>query len=188
MNHLLFCAAKQTRFWDSNMLCRSFSVVSFLNVIISFSWLQSVFGLVQQTEQAATPCSRPLQISRRKWFVVSATAPTPVLMAFGVVAARPQAALAVKERNEALCGTGFFTNIWEYRCTELGNIADEGIGKSFSAAELGTADSLLSKLNLDGSSSSTTNKQQKQKSIPSDINDEEKTQMPLLGSVKEDRR
>jgi hypothetical protein len=173
------------------MLCRSFSAVSFLNVIISFSWLHSVFGLVQQTQQAATPCSPPLQISRRKWFVVSAAAPAPVLMAFCVVAARPQAALAVKERNEALCGTGFFTNIWEYRCTELGDIADEGIGKSFSASELGTADSLLSKLNLDSSSSSsssTTNIQQKQESIPSDINDEEKTQMPLLGSVKEDWR
>jgi hypothetical protein len=29
-------------------------------------------------------------------------------------------------RNEMLCGTGFFTNIWQYKCTDLGDIEDEG--------------------------------------------------------------
>jgi len=50
---------------------------------------------------------------------------------------------AVKERNEILCGTGFFTNIWQYRCTDLGDISDEGQIKALSPSENGAADALL---------------------------------------------
>jgi hypothetical protein len=43
-----------------------------------------------------------------------------------------------------------FTNFLEYRCTDLGDISDEGQKTSFSNSnEAGAADSLLSKLNLD---------------------------------------
>ncbi|KAG7363197.1 hypothetical protein IV203_026557 [Nitzschia inconspicua] len=60
-----------------------------------------------------------------------------------------QPAWALKPRNEALCGTGLFTNFLEYRCTDLGDISDEGQKTSFSNTnDAGTADSLLSKLNL----------------------------------------
>jgi hypothetical protein len=41
-------------------------------------------------------------------------------------------AWALKPRNEALCGTGLFTNFLEYRCTDLGDISDEGQKTSFS--------------------------------------------------------
>jgi len=54
----------------------------------------------------------------------------------------------VQDRNEALCGTGFYTNIWQYKCTDLGDISDEGSAKGLSASEEGAADSLLSKLDL----------------------------------------
>lgn len=60
-----------------------------------------------------------------------------------------QAAYAVKDRNEALCGTGFYTNIWQYKCTDLGDIEDEGLGKEMSSSEQGAADSLMSKLGGD---------------------------------------
>lgn len=60
-------------------------------------------------------------------------------------------ALAVKEKNEALCATGFFTNIWQYKCTELGDIEDEGQVKGLSEKEMDAADSLMAKFNLDDS-------------------------------------
>jgi hypothetical protein len=56
---------------------------------------------------------------------------------------------ALQERNDALCGTGFFTNIWQYKCTVVGDIEDEGTPKDLSAEEKDTVDSLLSKFNLD---------------------------------------
>jgi hypothetical protein len=56
---------------------------------------------------------------------------------------------ALQERNEALCGTGFFTNIWQYKCTDLGDIEDEGMAKELSHEDQGTVDSLMAKLNLE---------------------------------------
>jgi hypothetical protein len=54
-------------------------------------------------------------------------------------------AVALKPRNEQLCGTGFFTNIWEYRCTDIGDISDEGTKVGFSKGEQGAAESLMAK-------------------------------------------
>jgi len=75
-----------------------------------------------------------------------------LLAAFAVgglsVAAPADPARAVKPRNEALCDTGLFENFLEYRCTPVGNIEDEGIGKKLSATEEAAADSLMSKLLL----------------------------------------
>ena len=59
---------------------------------------------------------------------------------------------ALQERNEALCYTGFFTNIWQYKCTPLGDIQDEGFAKDLTNADQGTVDSLMSKLELSGGS------------------------------------
>jgi hypothetical protein len=60
----------------------------------------------------------------------------------------PRSAWAVQERNEALCGTGFFTNFMEYRCTELGDISDEGLPGALSDSQSERADALLSKFQL----------------------------------------
>jgi hypothetical protein len=43
-----------------------------------------------------------------------------------------------------LCGTGFFTNIWQYKCTDLGDIEDEG--KINVYRRRGQMDSLMGKL------------------------------------------
>jgi len=53
---------------------------------------------------------------------------------------------AVKPRNAALCDTGLFDNLMEYRCTPLGNIEDEGTSRNLSEKEESAADSLMSKL------------------------------------------
>ena len=71
----------------------------------------------------------------------------------------PKTAHAVKPANEALCGTGFFTNIAQYRCTDIGDISDEGKSRKLSQEETSSLDSLMGKFDLDGrtsSSSSTT--------------------------------
>jgi hypothetical protein len=60
---------------------------------------------------------------------------------------------AVKPRNEMLCGTGFFTNIWQYKCTDLGDIEDEGKIKAMSAEEETKMDSLMGKLSMAGAES-----------------------------------
>ena len=66
-----------------------------------------------------------------------------------VVAVAPSPALALKAKNEGLCGTGFFEHIYEYKCTAIGDIEDEGYSKSMSNAESGMADSLMGKLGVD---------------------------------------
>ena len=53
---------------------------------------------------------------------------------------------AIEPRNEALCSTGFFTNIAQYYCTDIGNISDEGKIKDLSTNQEMATDSLLSKL------------------------------------------
>ena len=60
-------------------------------------------------------------------------------------------AFALQEKNEALCGTGFFTNIWQYKCTEIGDIEDEGESKALSTNEESSIDSLMTKFNLEAS-------------------------------------
>lgn len=68
----------------------------------------------------------------------------------------PKPAHALQERNEQLCKTGFFTNIAQYYCTDIGNISDEGVSKGPSVEETGKMESLMSKFDLgeaaDGSS------------------------------------
>jgi len=76
--------------------------------------------------------------------------------AFLAVAAPP--AHAVQPRNEALCNTGFFTNIGQWYCTPIGNIADEGKSGDLSKQDDETADSLMSKLGVSESTSSDEKK------------------------------
>eukprot|EP00571_Detonula_confervacea_P011793 CAMPEP_0172298952 /NCGR_PEP_ID=MMETSP1058-20130122/1368_1 /TAXON_ID=83371 /ORGANISM="Detonula confervacea, Strain CCMP 353" /LENGTH=191 /DNA_ID=CAMNT_0013008247 /DNA_START=29 /DNA_END=604 /DNA_ORIENTATION=- len=62
----------------------------------------------------------------------------------------PQPANALQEKNEALCNTGFFTNIGAWYCTDIGNIGDEGKAKPMSGQSEASLDSLMSKFDLDG--------------------------------------
>jgi hypothetical protein len=64
-------------------------------------------------------------------------------------------AQAIQERNEALCSTGFFTNVGAWYCTDIGNIGDEGKSKDLSVEAMSTVDSLMSKFDMkDGDFSS----------------------------------
>ena len=47
-----------------------------------------------------------------------------------------------------LCGTGFFTNIAQYKCTPIGDISDEGKAKEMTQQELGATESLLGKMGV----------------------------------------
>ena len=60
--------------------------------------------------------------------------------------AAAQKAEAKQERNELLCGTGFFTNIWQYKCTDLGDIEDEGKSRKLDESENDKLNSLMGKL------------------------------------------
>ena len=56
---------------------------------------------------------------------------------------------ALQPRNEPLCSTGLFEHFMEYKCTPIGDIADEGRGKKMSLVEERTTDALLYKLGID---------------------------------------
>ena len=60
---------------------------------------------------------------------------------------------AVEERNELLCGTGFFTNIYQYKCTEIGDIEKDGKSRDLSSEELSSVSSLMDKLDIGTSGS-----------------------------------
>ena len=64
---------------------------------------------------------------------------------------------ALTAKNEALCATGFFTNIAQYRCTDIGDISDEGKSKNLSTNQEMATDSLLSKLDLSTDTATTNN-------------------------------
>lgn len=66
-----------------------------------------------------------------------------------IMSGNPQPAMALKERNEALCGTGFFTNIAQYMCTEIGDISDEGRYQPLTNKEEGSMQSLLDKMGME---------------------------------------
>ncbi len=60
------------------------------------------------------------------------------------------AAHAVQAKNEALCNTGFFTNVGAWYCTDIGNIGDEGRPKPISEDAESSVNSLMRKFNIDG--------------------------------------
>ena len=70
------------------------------------------------------------------------------------LALAPTSASATKPKNEALCGTGLFTNFMPEKCTDLGDITEDGFSKELSKEESQGIDSLMSKFNLDTNSTS----------------------------------
>ena len=82
------------------------------------------------------------RMGRRKVLAAAAAA--------AALASAPTRAHALKKRNEALCGTGFFEHIYEYKCTEIGDIEDEGNSRAMNSAENGLTDGLMGKLGLEG--------------------------------------
>mmetsp|Transcript_4825 Transcript_4825/g.10207 ORF Transcript_4825/g.10207 Transcript_4825/m.10207 type:complete len:156 (-) Transcript_4825:46-513(-) len=100
---------------------------------------------------------------------------TGSILGGGFLLGQPIPAIAVKERNEALCGTGFFTNIWEYRCTDLGDISDEGMTGTLSPTQETSTNSLMSRLGIadsvdetdrDATSAEANTKLKKKQAVP----------------------
>ncbi len=71
------------------------------------------------------------------------------IVSAGVILLSPQSAVALQARNEALCGTGFFTNIALYKCTEIGDISQDGKAQSLTDTEESSMQSLLDKMGVD---------------------------------------
>jgi len=78
--------------------------------------------------------------NRREFFAV--------VSAIGIPFINPKPADALQKKNESLCGTGFFDHFQEYRCTNVGDISDEGISKDLNGGEMGLTDSLMGKLGV----------------------------------------
>mmetsp|Transcript_28588 Transcript_28588/g.42269 ORF Transcript_28588/g.42269 Transcript_28588/m.42269 type:complete len:161 (-) Transcript_28588:309-791(-) len=102
---------------------------------------KSVLFMSAQRQSSLLPSLLKTPSSRRDAIGILATAAGISLL--------PSNAYAIKERNEALCGTGFFTNIAQYYCTDIGNISDEGNVKDLTSSQAETTDSLMSKLGID---------------------------------------
>ena len=111
-----------------------------LFIILSFVFLsQPSNGYSHSTHNRAIKNS---QYSRRA-FIFTPTITIPLSLVINA----PKAD-ALKPKNDALCGTGFFEHIYEYKCTSIGDIEDEGSAKSMNSDEMGITDSLMGKLGL----------------------------------------
>lgn len=106
-----------------------------------------------QRRSSATIASNVGTVTTNRRDCITALTALFVVVATTTAVILPQPAYALKEKNEALCGTGFFENIYQYKCTDIGDIQDEGYAKSMSQSEDSTADSLFSKLQLGSSNS-----------------------------------
>jgi hypothetical protein len=124
---------------------RRYSNEYFLLVVMFLASISSIW--------AYTP-----QLTRRGW--MTTTQAVSIIFTGTVLEPSPRSANALEKRNEALCGTGFFTNIAQYKCTEIGDISGDGKAKDLSSEEEASVDSLMGKLGLDDS----TNTQEDTKS------------------------
>lgn len=92
---------------------------------------------------------RPFRTSRRHYLLETAGG----LVTFGAWTTGPKPTEALEKKNEVLCGTGFFTNIAQYKCTDIGDISNDGKVTSLSETQDMATDSLLSKFGLDAGES-----------------------------------
>lgn len=109
-----------------------------------------VFNLLLVDFEQVNPYS--YQLTRRGW-----TSETKKAFTFGTaILVGPSSAYALEKRNEALCGTGFFTNIAQYKCTEIGDISKDGKTKDLTNEEKSSVESLMGKLVLDEKNNNAT--------------------------------
>ena len=81
----------------------------------------------------------------------------------------PPPAYALKEKNEVLCNTGFFTNVGAWYCTDIGNIGDEGASTPLNKKDEASVDSLMSKFNFDDSSTTEGDSSGRSKQIGNNV-------------------
>ena len=130
-----------------------------LGLVVAYACVSSVQSLVPETRPSSKPLTttstKSKSLNRRDLVRALSSAALS-----GNILLNPrtnQPAWALKPNNEALCGTGFFTNIAQYKCTDIGDISDEGQSRKTTAEEESRLDGLMSKfgdLELPSSSSS----------------------------------
>ena len=135
-----------------------------------------------QTQAAASQGSRKQEdrfaVDRRTTILATAA----LLVPFATVMV-PSPALALKPKNEALCGTGFFEHIYEYKCTAIGDIEDEGTSRAMSKDENGLTDSLMGKLGFDSSDDAFQPQQQSSSSSTDKKSDSTKPKKEISSEV-----
>jgi hypothetical protein len=148
-------------------LTRHLASLSCWKCLLLLAFVPSVFALSQRETHSNN------RVPSRREFVSKAI---PTLLLAGSLDVKPS--FALKERNAALCGNGFFTNIGnrsrtiiglprllllkqsdlqsltafhetaQYLCTEIGDISDEGKSRKMSNEEIGSMESLLGKMGV----------------------------------------
>ena len=112
-----------------------------------FSLLTITLLFISHGSHGYTSSSEPrVNVSpsiNRRSFIISPS----IALSLSFVVNTPKAE-ALRPKNDALCGTGFFEHIYEYKCTAIGDIEDEGSAKSLNSDEMGITDSLIGKLGV----------------------------------------
>lgn len=113
--------------------------------------LRVSFSSAFTTPQSSNDGSGSLQHGFKRFTIASTLAILPFLgLNTHNPTIIPPAAHALQQKNEALCNTGFFTNVGAWYCTDIGNIGDEGKPKPLSGDAETSVDSLMSKFDLEG--------------------------------------
>jgi len=103
----------------------------------------------QEEEEEEKEKEKDLNLPDRRNVLFRIGTTTSSLLTTMMATTVPTPALALKNKNEALCGTGFFEHIYEYKCTSIGDIEDEGTSKKLGQVEINVADNLMAKFGLD---------------------------------------
>mmetsp|Transcript_26004 Transcript_26004/g.29091 ORF Transcript_26004/g.29091 Transcript_26004/m.29091 type:complete len:252 (-) Transcript_26004:731-1486(-) len=103
----------------------------------------------EEEEEEEKGEEKDLNLPGRRNTLVRMGTTTSLFLTIMMAATVPTPALALRNKNEALCGTGFFEHIYEYKCTSIGDIEDEGTSKKLGQVEINVADNLMAKLGLD---------------------------------------
>ena len=138
-------------------------VLMIISFATSFTSYSSIIGRISTTALSANASDGDRHHRRNKVFIIAAsTVAVPLLCSLDFISITdrspapilpmiyPPAAHAIQAKNEALCNTGFFTNVGAWYCTDIGNIGDEGKPTPMSVNSESSVNSLMSKFNIDG--------------------------------------
>ena len=132
-----------------------------MGTVLVGTWIKFLYGTLLflmaffETTVSVWAYTHPLT---RRGFISKTKAVSSLLFGGTIVNRLPGVANALEKRNEALCATGFFTNIAQYKCTEIGDIGGDGKAKQLTLDEEASANSLMGKLGLDQNTFSTRSK------------------------------
>jgi hypothetical protein len=135
--------------------CHGFSHPSH-NPSVSISAIStSATEATEATEASTSSTTTTTTTTNRRSFL---SLPSLLILPAATIAMTvdPKDANAIKPKNDALCGTGFFEHIYEFKCTAIGDIEDEGSSKKMDSNEVGISDGLMGKLGLPSEATSTS--------------------------------